>query len=126
MDATLTPARPTSRIQFRLWGYKIKHWIRHGIAQGICLSVAIACLFPLVWMVASSLKTQSTVFSDMSILVTHPPWDNFYAAWTRGHFGQYFFNSLLYTTVVVFGVIVIASMAAYAFSRLQFPGRNFL
>ena len=77
-------------------------------------------------MVSSSLKTQSTVFSDMSLWVSHPHWENYYAAWTRGHFGQYFFNSLFYTAVVVSGVILIASMAAYAFSRLQFPGRNVL
>jgi multiple sugar transport system permease protein/raffinose/stachyose/melibiose transport system permease protein len=124
MDASLTPARPTEKIQFQLWWYKIKHWIRHGLAHFICLNVAAACLFPLVWMVASSVKTQSTVFSDMSLWVRHPHWNNYFYAWTRGHFGQYFFNSLLYTVVVVFGVILISSMAAYAFSRLQFPGRN--
>src|SRR5205807_4278172 len=53
-------------------------------------------------------------------------WSNYYEAWTRGNFGQYFFNSLLYTSVVVFGVILISSLAAYAFSRLDFPYRNFL
>jgi len=126
MDAIRTPDRPTNKIQFRLLGYKIKHWIRHGLAQAFCMSVAIACLFPLVWMVSSSLKTQSTVFSDMNLWVHHAHWENYYQAWTRGHFGQYFFNSLLYTTIVVFGVIITASMAAYAFSRLRFPGRNFI
>lgn len=126
MNATLTPPRPSDKFQFQLLGYKLKHWARHGIAQLICLSVAVACLFPLVWMVSSSLKTQSTVFSDMSLWVHHAHWENYYQAWTRGHFGQYFFNSLLYTSVVVFGVIITASMAAYAFSRLQFPGRNFI
>lgn len=120
------PDRPTENFQFRVLMYRIEHWARHGVAQIICASVAVACLFPLVWMVSSSLKTQSTVFSDMSLWVHHAHWENYYEAWTRGHFGQYFFNSLLYTTVVVFGVIFIASLAAYAFSRLQFPGRNFL
>ncbi len=126
MDALLTPARPSEKFQLQIWIYKIEHWLRHGVAQVICFTVAVACLFPLVWMVASSLKTQSTVFSDMSLWVRHAHWENYYQAWTRGHFGQYFFNSLLYTTVVVFGVIITASMAAYAFSRLRFPGRNFL
>jgi raffinose/stachyose/melibiose transport system permease protein len=123
---TVTPSRPSEKFQVQIWVYKIEHWLRHGIAQAICVTVAVACLFPLVWMVASSLKTQSTVFSDMSLWARHPHWENYYEAWTRGQFGVYFFNSLLYTTVVVFGVILIASMAAYAFSRLQFPGRNFL
>ena len=115
---------PSEKVQFQLWWYKIKHWMRHGLAHLVCLNVAAACLFPLVWMVASSLKTQSTVFSDMNLWVSHPHWSNYYDAWTRGHFGQYFFNSIFYTVIVVFGVILISSMAAYAFSRLQFPGRN--
>ena len=68
MNAILAPPRPSEKIQFQLWAYKIKHWIRHGLAEFICLTVAAACLFPLVWMIASSLKTQSTVFSDMSLL----------------------------------------------------------
>lgn len=124
--AAVSPDRPTERIQTHVWIYKVQHWLRHGFAQLICLSVAAACLFPIAWMVSSSLKTQSTVFSDMSLWVSHPNWGNYYEAWTRGHFGQYFFNSILYTTVVVVGVILIASMAAYAFSRLKFPGRNFI
>jgi len=126
METILTPTRPSDKFKLQRWIYKIQHWIRHGIAQVFCLAVAVVCLFPLVWMVASSLKTQSTVFSDMSLWVKHAHWENYYQAWTRGHFGQYFFNSILYTTIVVFGVIITASMAAYAFSRLRFPGRNFL
>jgi multiple sugar transport system permease protein/raffinose/stachyose/melibiose transport system permease protein len=109
-----------------IWIYRIKHYTKLTLAHLFCLTVAAACLFPLFWMVASSLKTQSTVFSDMSLLVKHPHWRNYYAAWTRGNFSQFFFNSLFYTTVVVIGAIIISSLAAYAFSRLKFPGKNIL
>ncbi len=126
MSEETIPARPTKKFQFHVWVYKMQHWMRHAAAHVVCLAVAAACLFPLVWMLASSLKTQSTVFSDMSLWVRHPHWENYAEAWTRGHFGQYFFNSIFYTTVVVFGVIVVSSLAAYAFSRLKFPGRNVL
>jgi len=121
-----TPTRPSQQIQWQTWMYRIRHWTRLGIAHTICLTVAAACVFPLMWMVSSSLKTQSTVFSDPGLWVSAPQWNNYYMAWTRGNFGQYFFNSLLYTVLVVGGVILIASMAAYAFSRLKFPGRNIL
>jgi raffinose/stachyose/melibiose transport system permease protein len=123
---TETPARPTQGLQLYIWIYKFKRWAALFVAHGICLSVAASCLFPLFWMVSSSLKTQSTIFSDMSLWVTNPQWQNYYLAWTKGNFGQYFVNSLLYTTIVVVSVIAIASMAAYAFSRLKFPGRNIL
>lgn len=121
-----TPARPASGIQIYAWAYRLKRWSALALAHAFCLSVTAACLFPLVWMVASSLKTQSTIFSDRNLWVAHPHWENFYLAWTKGNFGWYFFNSLFYTAVVVVGVILIASLAAYAFSRLSFPGKNIL
>src|SRR5258708_14689910 len=125
-SAIETRARPDEGVEWHGWVYKLKHGVYLLFDHAFCLSVAAGCLFPLVWMVSSSLKTQSTIFSDMRIWVAHPHWGNYYEAWTRGHFGQFFFNSLFYTLSVVVGVVLIASLAAYAFSRLKFPGRNIL
>jgi len=100
---------------------KILGWIRDHF---FLILVSLSCIFPLVWMFSSALKTQATVFSDMSLFPAHPHWENFYLAWTKGGFGIYFFNSLLYTVAVVVGVVFIASLAAYAFARLEFPGKN--
>lgn len=88
--------------------------------------VSLGCLFPLWWAFASSLKTQQTVFTDLSFFPKDPQWQNYLVAWTKANFGLYFVNSLLYTVSVVVGVLLIASMAAYAFSRLEFPGKNAL
>lgn len=88
--------------------------------------VSLGCLFPLWWAFASSLKTQQTVFTDLSFFPKDPQWQNYLVAWTKANFGLYFVNSLLYTVSVVIGVLLIASMAAYAFSRLEFPGKNAL
>lgn len=100
---------------------KILGWIRDHF---FLILVSLSCIFPLVWMVSSALKTQATVFSDMSLFPAHPQWGNFYLAWTKGGFGIYFFNSIFYTLTVVIGVVFIASLAAYAFARLEFPGKN--
>lgn len=86
--------------------------------------VSISCILPLLWMFSSSLKTQATVFSDMSLFPRSPHWENFYIAWTKGGFGRYFFNSLLYTVVVVAGIVFTTSLAAYGISRLKMPGKN--
>jgi multiple sugar transport system permease protein/raffinose/stachyose/melibiose transport system permease protein len=43
-----------------------------------------------------------------------------------GGFGRYFLNSMFYTAAVVIGIVIVASLAAYAFSRLKFPGKNIL
>jgi raffinose/stachyose/melibiose transport system permease protein len=132
MDTTMaktlieTPVRPSEGVQWHRWAFKARRWTFLTFAHAFCLTIAAGCLFPLVWMVSSSFKTQSTIFSDMRIWVPAPHWENYYEAWTRGHFGQFFFNSLFYTLTVVVGVILISSLAAYAFSRLRFPGRNVL
>lgn len=106
--------------------YRIENvlgWIRDHF---FLIVISLSCIFPLVWMFSSALKTQATVFSDMSLFPAHPHWENFYLAWTRGGFAIYFFNSILYTVTVVIGVVLIASLAAYAFARLEFPGKNII
>lgn len=106
--------------------YKAERLIKDSMIHIFLIAVSATCLFPLLWMVGSSLKTQETIFSDMSIIPRHPVWSNFYSAWTKGGFGMYFLNSLFYTVTVVSGIVIIASLAAFAFSRLRFPGRNIL
>lgn len=89
-------------------------------------AVSLTCLFPLWWAFSSSLKTQQSVFNDLSLFPKHPHWENYYYAWAKADFSLYFLNSLFYTVTVVIGVILISSMAAYAFSRLRFWGRDAL
>ena len=105
-------------------GYILRSKAKSILIHTILILVSITCIFPLVWMFISSLKTQSTIFSDMSLFVKNPIWNNFYLAWTEGNFGKYFFNSIFYTVTVVLAIVVFSSMAAYGIARLRFPGRN--
>ncbi|MFN0118563.1 MAG: carbohydrate ABC transporter permease [Elusimicrobiota bacterium] len=109
--------------QIRLKAIRV---VKSLVKHSILLVVAASCIFPLIWMLSSSLKTQSTVFSDLSLIPVHAHFENYAQAWTKGKFGIYFFNSIFYTTVCVLGVLFISSMAAYAFARFQFPGKNFI
>jgi sn-glycerol 3-phosphate transport system permease protein len=52
--------------------------------------------------------------------------ENFAKAWNAAPFGRYFLNTFLLVTVILFGQIVLCTLAAYAFARYQFPGRNVL
>lgn len=94
------------------------------LVQIFLLAVAASCLYPLLWMLASSFKTQQTVFSDISLIPRQLHFENYYLAFTQGDFGRYFLNSVFYTAASVVGVVLVSSMAAYAFSRLRFPGKN--
>ena len=62
----------------------------------------------------------------MSLIPSSFHFENYYNAWVEGGFGRYFLNSIFYTVAVVIGIVIISSMAAYAFSRLRFAGRNVL
>jgi raffinose/stachyose/melibiose transport system permease protein len=106
--------------------YKTKRAAINLFIHLFLIAATITCLFPLFWMVSSSLKTQQTIFKDMSLIPKELHFQNYILAWKEGGFGRYALNSILYTVSVVIGIIIIASLAAYAFSRLKFPGKNFL
>jgi len=106
--------------------YKSKKIAINVIIHLFLIAVTITCLFPLFWMVSSSLKIQETIFKDMSLIPKEFHFENYILAWKEGGFGRYFLNSLFYTAAVVLGIVFVASLAAYAFSRFRFPGKNIL
>jgi len=105
---------------------KSKLFFKESVLHLFLMSVALTCLFPLFWMVRCSFMDKTTVFTDKSFIPEVLDFSNYYKAWTQGDFGIYFLNSIIYTVSVVAGIVLIASLAAYAFSRLKFPGRNAL
>jgi multiple sugar transport system permease protein/raffinose/stachyose/melibiose transport system permease protein len=104
--------------------YKTKKISINVLIHSFLLAVAVTCLFPLLWMIASSFKTQETIFTDISLIPKHFHFMNYWIAIKEGDFGRYFLNSIFYTVSVVCGIVVVSSLAAYAFSRFQFPGKN--
>jgi len=104
--------------------YKTKKVTLNVLIHLFLLSVAVTCLYPLLWMVASSLKTQETIFTDISLIPQQFNFQNYILAWQEGGFGRNFLNSIFYTVSVVCGLVIVSSMAAYGFARLKFPGKN--
>lgn len=86
--------------------------------------VAMIVLFPLVWMFYTSFKEQYQIFEDPFGLPTSLNPANYEKAWTTGDFGTYFLNSLIVTIPSVILTVSVAALAAYAFARLRFRGRN--
>ena len=106
--------------------YKVKKMAFNSLIHIFLITIAAICIYPLLWMVSSSLKTQSTIFNDVSLVPLQAHFENYINAWREGGFGRYFFNTIFYTVAVVIGTVIVASLAAYAFSRLRFPGRKVL
>lgn len=80
-------------------------------------------VLPMVWVAASSLKSDVEIFHDpLSPLGRDGlKWDNFARAWRGAHFGEYFLSSVVVTGASVVGILVLGSMAAYALSRFFHP-----
>ncbi|MBF0121993.1 MAG: carbohydrate ABC transporter permease [Candidatus Omnitrophica bacterium] len=106
--------------------YVIWSWTRNSLLHVFLLTVMVSCLFPIFWMIRSSLMTNQTIFVEHALIPKDLNWSNYIVAWTKGNFAVYFINSMVYTVSVVFGIVVVASLAAFAFSRLRFPGRDVL
>ena len=105
--------------------YKTLKLLGRIIIHIFLVVAALTCLFPLFWMVRSSLMSLDTIFTDKSLIPSVINFGNYVTAWVEGGFGIYLWNSILYTVVVVAGIVIISSLAAFAFSRLDFPGKNF-
>lgn len=105
--------------------YQVKGFLKVFFIHLFLVVITLSCLFPLFWMLRSAVMTNQTIFVDKSFIPSEIHLENFMKAWVEGNFGMYFLNSVVYTVSVVVGIVIISSMAAYAFSRLQFPGKNF-
>lgn len=93
--------------------------------------VAIACvtLFPLFWLVSTSLKSQTEGISQSALefIPSHPTLENFMNVWTEEPlFGQYLANSVLVSIFTVGLNLLFCSLAAYPLARLSFPGRDWI
>ncbi len=89
---------------------------------------ALIMVFPFYWMIASSFKTQSemNLFPPTMMPQSWTNFDNYTTAWHTAPFATYFFNSIFVCVCSVLVVMLTTILAAFAFSRLQFPGRDLL
>ncbi len=82
-------------------------------------------LIPFLWMVSTSLMSEIEVYQYPPHLIPESPrWDNYRNAMTLLPFGTFFINTIVVTLLSVIGQLLTCSMAAYAFARLRFRGRD--
>jgi len=91
----------------------------------ILLTLAfILFLVPFAWMILSSLKASTEVFS-IEWLPATPRWQNYVDVFTLVPFARYLFNSAVVVILAVLGTVVSSALVAYSFARLSWPGRDF-
>ncbi|WP_405176214.1 carbohydrate ABC transporter permease [Paenibacillus sp. FSL H8-0261] len=94
----------------------------------ILLFATVLCmLVPYIWMLSSSLKLNKDVFSfPMQWIPANPRWGNFVDIWTRIPLDHFIYNTAKLSIIVTILQLLTSSFAAYAFSKLQFRGKNVL
>lgn len=91
----------------------------------ILIVISIGTLIPLLWALSSSLKSHSEIFVYPPQWIPHAlKWNNYVEAWNRVPFGRFLLNSLYLSLIITAFQLIISSLAAYAFARLHFPGRD--
>ncbi|MEO8391633.1 MAG: carbohydrate ABC transporter permease [Chloroflexota bacterium] len=114
---TLTPRRQM--------GFRTSTRIKKVIITVVLIILSLAALFPFYWMVSGSLKTEFETFQFPPTLYPHEPTLDNYAGITHDlPFGLFYLNTLKIAGLSVLGQLITSSLAGYAFSRLEFPGRD--
>lgn len=98
-----------------------------GAVTYLALSIwAVVVLFPFYWMVLTSLKSYAAYNSEHipAFFTLSPTLENYVQAFTAVPLGGYLLNTLIFAVITTAVMVVVSTLAAYAFARLRFPGRD--
>lgn len=106
-------------------GMTKKNRIIHAILFVVAFIVAVIMVIPFLWMVSASFKLKTEIFSvPIQWIPTTLHLDNYQRIFQEIPFFTYFWNTAKVTVTVTVLQVITCSMAAYAFSKLHFPGRD--
>ena len=89
---------------------------------------ALMVLFPFYWMILTSIKSYSEYSSEWvpKLYSSSPTFQNYVDAFTTVNLSRYFLNTLVFTLITTGAMIIVITLAAYAFARLEFRGKDLL
>jgi len=103
----------------------IRSTLYHLFVGGLCLVM----IYPIIWMVASSFKGPSEIWTNVTALIPKVfAWENYSIGWSGFGgitFATYFRNSLVYAGVGTVCTVMSSAVIAYGFARIKFSGRTF-
>ena len=100
--------------------------IRSGLTHTLLMVWAVLVLFPFYWMVLTSLKSYGAYNSEWipKLYTLSPTVENYVDAFTQVPLAGYFINTIVFTLVTTALMLVVTVLAAFAFARLSFRGKN--
>lgn len=107
---------------------KRKKRLRNLLIGFVLVLWAIIVLFPFYWMLLTSVKSYGSYNSEFipRLFTLTPTLENYGSAFSQVPLGRYFLNTLLFTVITTALMLLVTVLAAFAFSRLRFRGRDLL
>lgn len=116
---------PASAPAERLTRTKWRRWIGLGALEIIMLVAVLIFLAPTFWMISSSLKVSNEIFATpVTWIPSDPQWRNYVKIFELQPLWQITFNTVIVVGLAVLGTVISSAMVAYAFARLEWPGRD--
>jgi multiple sugar transport system permease protein len=113
--------------EHQMWQYRLRKRVTRGLLYGVLIAGAALMMLPFIWMITSSIKApHEMTLRTIQWLPEVPQWQNYKIAWEAAPFDIYFRNSFLIAITVMFIEVIFSSLAAYAFAKLRFFGKNVL
>ena len=113
----------------RLKKMKMKNTVNSAVRYSVLIIVGFIMLYPLLWMIGSSFKTNAEIFSSVGFISKSLNFDNYVKGWetsTEYSFTTYFINTFKILVPKVFFTIISTVITAYAFARFKIPGKKIL
>ena len=107
---------------------RIKNRTGKAVTYFLLTLWALVVLFPFYWMILTSVKSYGAYNAEYipTFFTLSPTLENYATAFTAVPLGRYFTNTLIFTVVTTAVMLVVIVLAAFAFARLEFKGKNLL
>lgn len=101
---------------------RVRRWLVSAALAAVCC----IWIYPMVWMVSASLKSNAMIFANEGLIPSQPTFENYINAWNQANIGVYFFNTLFVTVGSVVLVTISSAMMGYVLGRRRFWGRGLI
>ena len=100
--------------------------VRGALTYVLLTFWALVVLFPFYWMILTSLKSYGAYNSEYTprFFTLSPTLQNYADAFTAAPLGRYLVNTLIFTVITTAAMLIVITLAAYAFARFEFRGKN--
>ncbi len=106
---------------------KVRGFIRATLIHMMLIPLALIFLLPFLWMLSTSLKSDTQLYVYPPVWIPNPPqFSNYLTAVTYIDFFQYLFNTLFIAIMATLGAMFSCSLVAYSLARIPWPGKNAL